>query len=72
MVSLGPDLFVIQDAAFLHVAAEISATSGDVRFADQTQAIGEGVTWVFHVFEGSAEEAVALARRINSQRRVVR
>jgi hypothetical protein len=72
MVSLAPDLFVIQDAAFVHVAAEISATSGDVRFADQTQAIGEGVTWVFHVFEGSAEEAVALARRINSQRRVVR
>ena len=72
LVSLGPGLFVIQDAAFVHVAAEISATSGDVVFGDETQAIGEGVTWGFHVFEGSADEAVALARRINAQRRVVR
>jgi len=72
LVSLGPDLFVIKDTAHVHLAAGITVDSGDVTFRDETLALDEGATWVFHVFEGSADEAVALAKRINSMRRLVR
>ena len=56
----------------MHLHAAVARESGDVTFSDQTQQLDEGSTWVFHVFEGSAEEAVALAQRINSLRELVR
>lgn len=72
LVSLGPDLFLIKDTGHVHLAAGMLVDSGDITFRDETLALDEGATWVFHVFEGSAEEAVALAKRINSVRRLVR
>ena len=61
-----------KDTAQVHLAARIRLDSGDVTFRDETLQLDEGVAWVFHVFEGSADEAVALAGRINSKRRLVR
>ncbi len=72
LVSLGPSLFLIKDMARVHLAAHITRDSGDIGFTDQTLADFDTPTWVFHVFEGSAEDAVALARRINVQRRLSR
>jgi hypothetical protein len=72
LVSLGPDRYLIKDTGFVHLVASVATDSGDVTFSDQTQQLDEGSTWVFHVFEGSAEEAVALARSINSLRELVR
>jgi hypothetical protein len=72
LVSLGPTTFLIQDTAHVHLAASVRRDVGDVEFRDETLWAGEGATWVFHVFEGSAEEAVALARRVNDVRRLVR
>jgi hypothetical protein len=72
LVSLGPNLFLIKDTAHVHLAAAMTVDSGDITFRDETLARDEGATWVFHVFEGSAEEAVALANRINTMRRLVR
>jgi hypothetical protein len=72
LVSLGPNLFLVKDTAHVHLAAGITVDSGDVTFRDETLALDEGATWVFHLFEGSADEAVALAKRINSVRRLVR
>ncbi len=72
MVSLGGGLFVIKDMAQVHVAAEVHLDSGDVKFRDETVRLDEGATWVFHVFEGSARDAAALARRVNGTRAVVR
>lgn len=72
LVSLGPDRYLIKDAGFVHLHAAVARESGDVTFSDQTQQLDEGSTWVFHVFEGSADEAVALAQRINSLRELVR
>jgi hypothetical protein len=56
----------------VHVAAGVRRDGGDVGFRDETLQLDEGVTWVFHVFEGTAEDAVELARAINSEREVVR
>jgi hypothetical protein len=72
LISLGPDRYLIKDTGFVHLVATVATASGDVTFSDQTQAADEGSTWVFHVFEGSADEAVALARHINSLRELVR
>jgi hypothetical protein len=72
LVSLGPSRFVIQDQGFVKVAAKITRDSGLVEFRDQTVPLEETATWVFHVFEGSTEAALELARRINVDRTVVR
>ncbi len=72
LVGLGPDLFLVKDTGHVHLAAGISPTSPDVTFRDETQAGDEAVTWVFHVVEGSADEALAIAKAVNSERTVVR
>ena len=72
LVSLGPDLYVIKDTGHVHVAAGLSTTSPDITFRDETQAGDEGVTWVFHVVEGTADEALAIAKAVNSERTLVR
>lgn len=72
MVSVGPDLFVIKDAGFVHLAAGVQREGGDVTFRDETLALDEGTTWVFHVVQGTPAEALAFAHRINSRREVVR
>jgi hypothetical protein len=72
LVSLGPNRFLIADQAFVKLAAKITRDSGDVEFRDQTVPQEEAATWVFHVFDGTAEQAVELARRVNVDRTVVR
>ncbi len=72
LVSIGPNRYVIKDTGFVHLVATVATENGDVTFSDQTQQLDEASTWVFHVFEGSADEAVALAQRINSLRELVR
>jgi hypothetical protein len=72
LVNLGPDLFLVKDMGHVHLAAGVPRESGDISFSDQTLALDEGATWVFHVIEGSSDEALALAHRINSEREVVR
>jgi len=72
MVSIGPELFLIKDAGHVHLAAGVQREGGDVSFSDQTLALDEGATWVFHLVEGTPDEALALAHRINSEREVVR
>ena len=72
LVSLGPDRFLIKDTGWVHLAAQVARDDGTVTFEDQTVDITEEAIWVFHVLDGSAEDAVDLARRINSARRLVR
>ena len=72
LIGLGGNRYLIKDQAFVHVAARVSTEVPNVRFADQTQAVAEGVTWKFRVFEGSVEDAVALAHAVNVTRKVTR
>jgi len=72
LVSLGPNLFVIKDQARAHLAAKVRRDTGDIEFRDETLAVDEPVTWVFHVVEGSPAEALDIARRINVERTVTR
>ena len=72
LISLGPNRFVIKDQGRVHLAAEVGRDSGDVTFTDETAGFMESQHWAFHVIDGTPAEAVALARSINSHRRLVR
>ena len=63
---LGDDRFVTGPEA------GITRDSGDVSFADGTAPVGETETWVFYVIDGTAEEAVSLARAVNERRALSR
>jgi hypothetical protein len=71
-IGLGGGKFVVKDMGQIHLAAEITAKSGDVLFEDQTLAPDESQTWVFHVLEGTAKDAAALAIALNAKRRLAR
>lgn len=72
VISLNPNLFVIKDQGRAHIAAKISPGSGDIAFVDDTVPVLEPMTWVFYLFEGSADDAIKEARAINVKRRVSR
>lgn len=72
LVSLGKSRFLIKDQGRVHLAAKITRESGDVEMRDETLAAGESATWVFHVVEGTAEQALAVARSVNVNRRLGR
>jgi len=72
LIGLAPDRFVVKDQAWVHVAARITPTSGDVQFEDTTLPVGEESTWVFRVVEGDEAKAASVARALNILPEVVR
>ena len=71
-IGLGGGRFAIKDMGHVHVAATVRRDAGDVVFKDETQTIDEPVRWVFHVFDGTPEQAAETAIAINVARRLVR
>jgi hypothetical protein len=65
MIGLDEERFVIKDTGVVHVGAFIYPDRGDVTFADETAPPGEPMTWVFYVVEGSLEEAIGVANKVN-------
>lgn len=72
LISLGKDQYLIKDQADVHLAAHFRLDTGDISFRDKTLSEDDSVTWVFHLFSGSAADAVALADAVNVTRRVSR
>ncbi|MGB0590853.1 MAG: hypothetical protein ACPGU1_14325 [Myxococcota bacterium] len=65
LIGLGDDLWVIKHARVQHIAARVAPDEDVIAFIDATpQVLTEGA-WVFDVVQGSAEEALAIANRIN-------
>ncbi len=56
----------------MHLAAEIKRASGGVFFENQTVPPDEPEIWVFHLLDGSAADAAALAGSLNVKRRLAR
>jgi hypothetical protein len=65
LIGLGDNLWVIKDMANVHVAARIEPGVSGVRFEDLTAPWFETITWIFYLVQGSAEDALALADRVN-------
>jgi hypothetical protein len=72
LISLGKQRFLIKDQARVHLAAKITRESGTIEILDETLPPDETATWVFHLFDGTPEQALALARSVNVTRRVSR
>jgi MYXO-CTERM domain-containing protein len=64
LVGIGEDLWLIKHTASVHIAATY-LLDGKVRFIDDTLDPEGTVSWVFWILEGSEEDAVALADRLN-------
>ena len=65
LIGLGDDLWVIKHVRAQHIAARVAPEEPEVAFIDATpQVLTEGV-WIFDVVQGSAEEALAVANRLN-------
>jgi hypothetical protein len=65
LIGLGGGWWVVEDEGRGHVAAEITRSSGDVVFHDDTAPPTEQVTWVFHLLQGDVATAAALAQSVN-------
>lgn len=68
LIGLGPDLWLIKDCRTVHLAARIDTSVAPVtiEFINETTPAAGGVTWIFYVLKGTAEEALGLARLINT------
>lgn len=68
LVGLGNDWWVLKDCGNQHVAVRIAVTEEDkvIQFIDETVAHDTPGTWVFRVFQGTAEEAITKARALNT------
>lgn len=65
LIGVGGDLWVVKHVRQVHIAARVGPAHPDVDFIDATIPSDEGVTWTFEVFQGSQDDALALANRLN-------
>ena len=72
IIGLGDDWYVIKHVQTVHVAARVQRDVAMIDFEDDTQANLERAVWIFELFQGSADEALDLANRINVWPVVVR
>lgn len=69
LIGLGNDWWVIKQCRSVHLAARVPSSLSDektVQFIDETADPLGNVEWNFIVFTGSQEDALKLARRINT------
>ena len=65
MIGLGGGRWVIKDQGYTHIAAFLLPDDLDVSFQEETLSATEEVTWVFWIVEGTVDEAVEVANRVN-------
>ena len=73
LIGIGPDLWWIKSCRDVHLAARVvpSAEGDTVEFIDETVPAAGGVQWVFYVLKGTQDEALALARLLNTHPNVI-
>jgi len=72
LIGLGPDLWLLKSCRDVHLAARVATGDGDrVEFIDETVPAAGGVTWVFYLLRGSEEEALEMARLLNTHPNMV-
>ncbi|HOU52388.1 MAG TPA: hypothetical protein PLQ97_00455 [Myxococcota bacterium] len=67
LIGLGPDLWLLKSCRDVHLAARVSTGDTDrIEFIDETVPQQGGVTWVFYLVRGAEEDALQMARLINT------
>jgi hypothetical protein len=64
LVGLDTDLWLIKQTSSVHIAATF-LMDGKVRFVDDTLDPEDGASWTFWILEGSKQDALDLANRLN-------
>ncbi|MBI3785749.1 MAG: hypothetical protein HY270_20340 [Deltaproteobacteria bacterium] len=72
LIGLSAQRFVVKETARVHLAATVTPTDGDVTFSDDTAPTQDRLTWVFHVVDGTLDDAVGYANRLNVSPTVIR
>lgn len=72
LIGLSAGRFVVKETARVHLAATVTPTNGDVTFSDDTAPVDDQQTWVFHVVDGTLDDAVGYANRLNVSPRLTR
>jgi len=72
LIGLSTGRFVVKETARVHLAATVTAANGDIAFSDDTAPAEDQVTWVFHLVDGTLDDAVAYANRLNVSPRLIR
>lgn len=65
LIGLGEDLWLIKHVRETHIAARLSPSDGSARFIDAAIYPTTQELWVFDVFVGTDDEALAAASRLN-------
>ena len=65
LIGLGDDRYVIKHVRRMHIAARVSAQSTTVDFIDETLPPDHSAVWGFDVIDGSPQEALHHAHRLN-------
>ena len=65
LIGLGDGLWLVKHAREVHIAARLSPSDAFVRFIDAAIYPDTEERWVFEVVRGTAEEALAVATRLN-------
>jgi len=72
MIGLGGDRWLIKDTGRVHLGAFVFQDSAEIRFRDETAMADEAETWRFYLLEGSVEQAVSFANRLNFRPELLR
>lgn len=72
LIGLGPDLWLLKSCRDVHLAARVATGDADlIEFIDETVPASGGAQWTFYVVKGTTEEALGMARLINTHPNVV-
>jgi hypothetical protein len=73
LIGLGPDLWMIKACRDVHLAARVGVSpDGDtIQFINETVPPAGDAPWRFYVLKGTAEEALQLARLLNTHPNLV-
>jgi hypothetical protein len=65
LIGLGEKRWLIKDTGRVHVGAFVFADGPEISFRDETAVAGEPLNWRFYLMEGTREQAVSFANRLN-------
>ncbi len=65
LIGLGKSWYVVKHARLENLAARVSVTTPEMAFSDETVRLDLAPTWQFDVLQGTATDALAVAKELN-------
>jgi hypothetical protein len=65
LIGLGNGWYVVKHARLENLAARVNVKAPEIAFSDETVRLALAPTWQFEVLQGTAEDALAVAKHLN-------